>query len=211
MKRNKGILSLYVRARKKTFEAGFGPEFEWQLNVVDSSFGEQDFLREYAWVVLNCGFRESIVRRIFSFISLAFFDFTSAVDIVTHDEECVEIASLRFRNIKKLWAVVAAARMLTKFSSLKAFQGEIRSKPEHLNLPFLGSTTRAHLLKNLGFAMAKNDRHLARLSAVYGFSNAQEMCEYISARTGEPVGAIDVVLWRFATLVGGSKALVNTG
>lgn len=202
-------VSFYLLAREKIFSAGYGHEYEWQLSIVGASFGEREFLREYAWVVLNCGFRESIIRRIFSFISLAFFDFASAREIVAHDEECIEIAFARFRNVKKLRAIVAAAKMLMGVGSLETFHDEIRLDPARLNLPFLGNTTRAHLLKNLGFGMAKNDRHLARLCAVYGFTNAQEMCEHISGFTGEPVGVIDLVLWRFSTLLRGTRAFVN--
>jgi hypothetical protein len=66
--------------------------------------------------------------------------------------------------------------------------------------PFIGPTTSWHLAKNLGLNVAKNDRHLARLANVCGFSDAQELCDVISDATGELSNVVDVVLWRFATL-----------
>jgi len=66
--------------------------------------------------------------------------------------------------------------------------------------PFIGPTTSWHLAKNLGFDVAKNDRHLARLASANGYDDAHSLCRVISKATGEQVGIIDIVLWRYAVL-----------
>jgi len=67
-------------------------------------------------------------------------------------------------------------------------------------LPYLGKITSYHLARNIGLDVAKPDRHLTRLSAEYGFTTAQEMCEFIAKNVGERIGTVDVILWRAINL-----------
>ncbi len=64
----------------------------------------------------------------------------------------------------------------------------------------IGPITSFHLAKNLGYPVAKADRHVQRLSDELGFRDAQQLCQYLSEWSGEPVPVVDVVLWRYATL-----------
>jgi endonuclease III len=75
-------------------------------------------------------------------------------------------------------------------------------------LPFIGRITAAHLAKNLGYPVAKNDRHLSRLASVLGFVEAQHLCESISALSGDSISIVDTVLWRFCA-AGFSKKEVS--
>ena len=85
------------------------------------------------------------------------------------------------------------------FASLR---DKIRDDPiaQLERLPFIDSITSWHLAKNLGIDVAKNDRHLARLAARFGYHDAHELCGDIAERTGEPAAVIDIVLWRHAAL-----------
>ena len=64
-------------------------------------------------------------------------------------------------------------------------------------LPYIGRITVSHLAKNLGWDLAKPDRHLARFSERLGFSSVRDFCNTIAAATGEAVNVIDLVLWRY--------------
>jgi thermostable 8-oxoguanine DNA glycosylase len=64
-------------------------------------------------------------------------------------------------------------------------------------LPYIGSITAVHLAKNLGFNVAKPDRHLVRLSRQFGYICAADLCSDIAKDTGEQVKVIDLALWRY--------------
>lgn len=67
--------------------------------------------------------------------------------------------------------------------------------------PFMGSVTAYHLAKNIGIDVAKPDRHLERMAAIAGRRSAAEMCFEIAQMVGDKVSVVDLVLWRYATLV----------
>src|SRR5258708_29204734 len=179
------LVDFYRRAKAKVFAAGYEGEYEWQKSRNLMVITERDFLQEYSWVVLNCGFRERTIRRVFPFVSMAFFDFASAKEIIEHSSDCVRIASLRFNNSKKLRAIVSGAIFVDELG-LNELRSLMLSDAKRLSrLPFIGATTLCHLLKNLGMPAAKNDRHLARLSHRLGCGDAASCCETGSGNTGE--------------------------
>lgn len=104
--------SFYIDAKKWLIDSGLGSEIEWQESRDPTSFSESNFLAEAAWVVYNSGFREAIVRRNFDFISLCFFEWASAQEIVDAGSLCVEAAMLAIANRRKHEAVLEVARPL---------------------------------------------------------------------------------------------------
>ncbi|MBA7467119.1 hypothetical protein ES707_02315 [subsurface metagenome] len=68
------------------------------------------------------------------------------------------------------------------------------------SLPHIGDITKYHLARNLGLNYAKPDRHLVRISNLFEHTNVQELCKKLSILTDDPIGLVDLVLWRFATL-----------
>jgi hypothetical protein len=83
---------------------------------------------------------------------------------------------------------------------------QLRAAPDKLayleTLPWIGSITKYHLARNLGLDFVKPDRHLVRLAAAYGYADPAAMCQEIANETGERVGVVDVVLWRYSNLTG---------
>ncbi|MGB9365060.1 MAG: hypothetical protein WCE79_03510 [Xanthobacteraceae bacterium] len=195
--RRNELIQHYVQAKNWVRCSPFVREVEWQ-NSLRANFTETEFLREYAWVVLNSGFREAIIRKHFSYISLCFCDWESASAIVLHSETCVSCATSAFGNKRKLWALVETARAIENegFEALqKRIQTDTISAFE--SLPFIGATTKFHLAKNLGLDVAKPDRHLLRLAERFGYSDVQKMCRDIFEYCGDKVAVADLVLWRF--------------
>lgn len=201
MTRAETLLNFYRDAEHQVRAAGFSWELEWQRERMLQDFTEQDLLRESAWVILCSGFRESVVRNAFDYVSLCFCDWESAHEISARQHACIETAAWRFSNRRKLTAIARIAEIIHDHG-FKSFQSHLKDDPiEKLQaLPFIGPVTSWHLAKNLGFDVAKNDRHLARLAYVHGFSDAQSLCAVIADATGEAASVIDIVLWRFATL-----------
>ena len=56
-------------------------------------------------------------------------------------------------------------------------------------------------VKNLGFDVVKPDRHLLRLASSLGFDSPEELCAEIAYEFGEPAAVVDIVLWRYCTLL----------
>jgi hypothetical protein len=65
---------------------------------------------------------------------------------------------------------------------------------------YLGPATSLHLAKNIGLNVVKPDRHLVRISSVFGCNSPDEMCQQISMAIGKKVSVIDTVFWRYATI-----------
>lgn len=197
----------YDQAKQTVTDSEFSWEVAWQNDLEFSAFSESDLLRELAWVVLCSGFRESVVRGRFNYISLCFCDWESAAAIVKNADACHSSAFIAFKNVKKLDAIIESARIIFTcgFASIKA---RVLSDPlvELQKFPFIGSITAQHLSKNLGASFAKDDRHLTTLTGSAGFMNAQQMCQTLANITGDSVQVIDLILWRYMAL-GGSKYL----
>jgi hypothetical protein len=174
-------------------------EVDWQRLLTPNTFRESDLLREAAWVILCGGFRESVVRRKFDYISLCFCDWESAESIIVSASACRKGAMAAIANGRKIDAIVDVARKVDAWG-FAHFKSEILRNPiaNLRKLPFVGPVTAWHLAKNLGFQVAKPDRHLARLSSFLGFANAHDLCEVISRSVCEAVNVVDLVLWRYA-------------
>lgn len=200
--------TFYRRAKLEVLNLGYSEEIAWQTNQSPQLVGEQEFLREAAWVVYCSGFRESIVRQYFDFISLCFCDWASADEIAQKRHQCVAAAMPVLRNRRKHEAVAEIAALVAA-SGFENFKNRLIAAPiDTLRvLPFMGEVTSLHLAKNLGFDVAKPDRHLLRLQAYLGFPDVGAMCDAIAKTSGDPVRVVDVVLWRYLEQHGGRLAL----
>lgn len=207
-----GALQVYKTATDYMLAAGLEQEIVWQRRTCLDSLSETVFLREAAWVVLCSGFRESIVRRAFNYISLCYCDWESATAISQAGSTCVLAAKAAFANKAKLDALVKIARRVEHigFDKLKR---EVLCDPISTlrQFPFIGPVTVRHLAKNLGFDTAKPDRHLVRVAENLGFENPDELCAVISEMSGDPVKVVDLVVWRFlAETVGAANRFSTT-
>ena len=178
--------------------AGLQSEVEWQGSVSTDGFTESDLLREAAWVILCSGFRESVVRRRFDYISLCFCDWESAAEILKVSSVCLGSAERGFHNVAKLNAILGVAELVDRvgFASLKK---DVIADPITTlrRLPFIGPTTVWHLAKNLGYDVAKPDRHLARIAKQLGFSDAFHFCGALALESGKQTRVIDLIVWRY--------------
>lgn len=191
------LLEFYARARGFVQER-YSAECAWQCGLDAEHYSESDLLREAAWVVLCSGFRESVVRAKFDYISLCFFDWESAELIQRNRQVCMRTASSAIANAAKIEAIVGIASRVAE-ARFERFRDAVRENPIHVlqELPFIGPITSYHLAKNLGFAVAKPDRHLARLARTAKMKSAHVLCAWIAGVTGDSVPFVDLVLWRY--------------
>ncbi len=195
------LLSRYRFAKRMVVDSGYASEISWQSGVSLDDINESSFLRELAWVVLSAGMSERVVRRIFRGLSSCFLDWESSEAIMRNERFCYCQAIKLFGNERKISAILAAAGEIHDigFDTLKELM--LKDPIQVLQkFPYIGPTTVYHLAKNLGFPVAKPDRHLTRIAALEGYSDVQLFCDEISQLTGDSVPVVDIVLWRFATI-----------
>lgn len=196
------VLGKYLTAREHVIAEGYGEEIDSALAAAVRSIGEPNFLSNLAWVVFASGFSESVLRRLFPRLRAAFLDFTSAQVITESYAACRTQALSVFANERKVEAVLWAAGLIAREGFERTLQ-EVEIDPiESLQqFPMIGPVTSYHLAKNLGYPVAKADRHVQRLSDMLGFREARQLCQYLSEWSGDPISVVDVVLWRYATIV----------
>src|ERR1700733_11428396 len=119
---------LYKTAKQLVIDEGYLGELDWQDSLAFSSFTESDLLREAAWVILCSGFRESVVRRHFDFISLCFCDWESADVICRYAGHCRATALTRFANERKIQAIITTANHIREMS-FEEFKASILHAP----------------------------------------------------------------------------------
>lgn len=195
------ITEFYLQAKDLIITKGFEGECSYYCEFSPKHVTESIFLSEYAWVVLNSGFKESIIRKKFNYISLCFYDWESADKVLQSSESCIELAMASFGNHRKLNGIVQGIDMYNQKGGLKWLQSILNSElyVELELLPYVGKITSKHLAKNLGVSLVKPDRHL------FNFSNRlnrdlDSLCNVISSRTGDSLKYIDTVLWRYFAL-----------
>lgn len=193
----KDLVTLFTEAEALVKAKGFGKEIEWCDNRFPFHYVSASvFLREYAWVVLNSGMRNSVIRAKWKDIGIAFLDWHIR-HIVNYKRKVLAQALTIFNHKEKMKSIIQVAEML-RSEGWQAIQEEIEHDPIGYldSLPFIGKVTRYHLARNLGFDVVKPDRHLVRLAAEYDMTPF-ELCNEIHKQTGRRLGTIDVILWRY--------------
>lgn len=198
MTRRSAALEYYCQARDWLISSDYYLETLELASANPETVDESQLLREHAWVVLNAGFREALVRVRFDFISLCFCDWESAAEIVRAGPACVSTAMAIFRNQRKLTAILDAAKFIDAEGFAKFF-ADVQAGPAIAlaRLPHIGEVTALHLAKNLGFNVVKPDRHLVRLAKNFGYPRVDSMCTELAQATGDQETIVDLVLWRF--------------
>lgn len=197
------LLHIYKAAKTQVITLGYEPEIHWTSELQRRPYTEADMLREAAWVILCSGFREGVVRRKFSYLSLCFCDWESAEIIAQQADQCIGAALHSFGNRRKLEAIVSVAQEVAA-EGFDKIRIEVDENPliRLRSFPFIGPVTAQHLAKNLGYAYAKDDRHLVRIADDLGFPDAQSLCAEISSISGDSIPEVDTVLWRLGALGG---------
>ena len=97
----------YLSAKCEVTRAGFNDEVLWQKRRFHCEIGESELMRESAWVILNGGMRERVVRGLFFDISKAFLEWESARSIVSMRKTCRVAALKAFNHPGKIDAIIS--------------------------------------------------------------------------------------------------------
>jgi len=195
------LAKAYMIAKNRLIELGYEDEIDWQYDVSLDNLNESMLLEESAWVILNSGMKETVIRKRFHLISNAFNNWESSNYINQNSVSCRNKALTYFNHKPKIDAIIEIAKRISDIGFSAVFSQIKDHGIKYLKqFPFLGPITSIHLAKNIGLKVAKPDRHLKRLAFILGYENVQDLCENISIITEDPVPVIDIVLWRFSTI-----------
>ncbi len=191
----------YFYAKEIVRREGFISEIETQESISFKNVDKTSFIQETAWVILNSGMRESVIRKIWSKFSKSFYEWNDLDRILSTKDECLKNALKTFNYPKKVQSIIDCISIIEN-KGYDNFKNEIKEKGVDVleELPFIGKITKYHLAKNIGFNCSKPDRHLQRISDHLNFDCVHDMCSIISKTTFEKESVVDLVLWRFATL-----------
>ncbi len=168
--------------RQRVIDAGYGSEIIWAESLKPCDEPEV-FCWEYIWVVINAGMKNQIARQIFEKVRTALSLGLSAGTVFHHEGKVAAI--------DKMWA--------TYHQEFEQYQ-LADDKLAHLkSLPWIGDITKYHLAKNLGFDVAKPDRHLIRIAIQYQ-TTPQALCTRLAQETGYRIATVDQIIWRAANL-----------
>lgn len=194
------LADAYLQIKEQVIQAGYAWEIDWQNSRSFEQLTEKELLAESAWVILCSGMRERVVRQRYGAISQAFLLWVSAEAIAARRTECEERALRVFNHRGKIKAIGSLCEKVSRCGFDQVLQRIEHDGVAFLrSFDFIGPVTSLHLAKNIGLDVVKPDRHLNRIATAYT-SSPEDVCKAIAEVTGDRLSAIDLVLWRYATL-----------
>jgi len=179
----------YRDALAMVTEKGFEKEILYTRSLDFSKLTPKVFLMEYAYVVISSGMKNQIANKIFDRFALS-----------PGPPGVFSVNVLAVGHKGKQEALKKAV------AEYETWYKQLLEAPDKLafleTLPWIGSITKYHLARNIGLDFVKPDRHLVRLAAFLGYDTPLDMCKDISTETGERIGVVDVILWRYCNLTG---------
>lgn len=171
-----------MELRAKIIDAGYGDEIVWAEGI-EPCDNVGLFFGEYVWVVLSSGIKSQIARVI-----------ETRVWAAIRDGKPLSMAFGHKGKVKAIEYVMGKKEVL--FAEYQASTDKV----EWLKgLPFIGEITKWHLAKNLGYDVAKPDRHLVRIANRFN-TDCFTLCRKLAKETGYRIATIDLIIWRAANL-----------
>ena len=175
------IIEFYNQVKKDIIQKGYKPEIDIVENRTFEQQSSNIFYWEYVYVVCNSGMKNQIAEKIFSNYKKI------GISAINHPLKKKALIELEL-NFKK-W-----------FDELQRKNTDEEKLVYLESLPHIGKITKYHLARNLGIDCAKPDRHLVRIADRFGYSDVQDMCKDLSVASGDRIGTVDVILWRYSNL-----------
>ncbi len=202
---DKGV---FYALEKYLLESGLGADKD-EFDVIKNRLknppvlSPDEFAFEVFYVILASGFKQKVAKEKFFLIR----DF-----ICRGEKVCSENLLKIFGNKNKINAICKVWQnredFCRQFYDKKCDDEKIAMLA---TLPYIGEITKNHIARNLGINKVKYDVWIQRLGiALYGVvgntvsspvsDNVKKVCDKmfsgIASATGEPIGYIDVVLWK---------------
>lgn len=175
------LLNFYNQAKQDVIQKGYKREIDIVEERHLNDITPEIFQKEYVYVVCNSGMKNQVAEKIF--------------------QNYVYKGNKVINHPGKWEAIKTSERQYKHWFDMLCSKKTDIDRVEYLeSLPWIGKITKYHLARNLGIDCAKPDRHLTRMAKICGFDDVQLMCKEISDKTGDRIGTVDVVLWRYCNL-----------
>lgn len=172
----------YRFIRDALYRGGYAHEIDWSENI-EPCVDADVFAEEIIFVICNSGMKATIARPIYDRVIAALRAGRPAASAFGHAGKVASIQAI-FDTRHELFDAYAAA------DDKHAFL---------LAIPWIGSITVFHAMKNLGVDCMKPDRHLERIAAHVG-EDPHDLCARLARESGDRVATVDLVLWRASEL-----------
>lgn len=172
--------SIYRTLRSRLIDEGYAGDIDWSEGLEPVS-DPLMFWREYAFVVLNSGMKNTVAAGIWRKVQPTVEAGGSASAVFGHIGKSAGIDKVYRDRVQLLGEYIAAGDKLDYLRSL----------------PWIGPITCYHLAKNFGLDCAKPDRHLVRIAGAEG---THALCSRLADLSGDRVATVDYVIWRAASL-----------
>lgn len=181
---DKRLLELYKKAKNELINSSYKDEIDFIQKINFNEQTEDDFFREYIYVICNSGMKNQVAEKIFS--------------------DYMENGIVAIKHPLKMKAILEAEDHYKEWFKTLKIRVDHNSELEFLeSLPHIGKITKYHLARNLGIDVAKPDRHMMRIARSFGYEDPMHMCIDIHSVDNEfRIGTIDVILWRYCNLHG---------
>lgn len=179
-------------------EENYPDELEWAKGVGPETFKNlksKRFLSQYCWVVYVSGFKVATIEAIFPSLRTAFKDFELA-DLARM--KSLKLALDVFNNERKANSFLEGSKLIAE-EGFSAFKKRLQREGIDMleQLPGIGSITKYHLAKNIGFVdEAKPDIWLRRAAEACS-STVEELVAFLSEKYSMLRHTVDVILWRY--------------
>lgn len=178
---NRNMISFYKKCKEEIKKRGFRNELEDVENRSLDDIDAQYFFEQYVYVVLSAGMKNQVAEQIFQEA------FKEGLDTIGHE--------------RKRKAVKEGVKKYRKWYQELLDKPSKNDKLDFLQtLPWIGPVTKYHLARNIGIDVAKPDRHLTDAAKRHGYDDVQKFCKDISEKTGDRIGTVDYVIWRYYNL-----------
>ena len=191
-----GILRLFRRS-EEFIKKNFPEDLEWSKKVSENvDWDQRKFIQEYVFAVYVSGFRYSVVQKKMYDFQKVFYDW-NLEEILKNEKEVKIEARKLINNRNKINSIIRGLKMLDELD-FDSFKSKVMMSIDMLTMfPYVGKVIKFQLARNLGFDVAKPDKHIVRIAEKYNLDPI-EMCEMISRATGYKVHTVDSILWRYA-------------
>lgn len=182
----------YVTYRNHLEANGYASSIDWARKG-EKCPDSLEFWREYAYVVINSGMKNTVARGIYDRVREAVESGKSASSVFGHINKCrgIDYVYHHRSELYEQWKTLDSLPLTPECDEQK-----LRFLDD---LPHIGGVIKYHLAKNLGMDVAKPDRHLVRIAAAHN-EDTHQFCRRLSEATGDRVALVDYVIWQCAAL-----------
>ena len=218
----KDLIEFYNHAKKVCIAEGFKKEIDMVESRTFDETSKEDFFREYVFVVCNSGMKNQIATKIFRKY------FEIGIDAINHPgkKKAIKKAELEYST----WFMILKDRKTDKerleLLEKSPFIGKITKYHLARNIGIDCAKPDRHLKRiaeHFGYTVEKilkikdlkrrikldimdgaTPEDALKAHGINPFDEAQFVqwiCEDISNKTGDRIGTVDIVLWRFCTII----------